>query len=150
LPDPEQGARALIGAWFAVAGDPIARQVVSALGGRAVEVDDEHRPAYHAAACVASNHLVGLLAQAERIAADCGVPLDAYLDLVRATVDNVERLGTAGALTGPVARGDWDTVARHLQAIPAGEVDGYRAGVELAARLIGTEVPVFEEPAGCR
>ena len=45
------------------------------------------------------------------------MPLEAYLDLVRATVDNVAELGPAAALTGPAARGDWATIERHLAAL---------------------------------
>ena len=126
----------LRGAWFAVAGDELARRVVDDLGGRPVEVDDDHRVAYHAAATIASNHLVALLGQAERVAATAGVPLEAYLDLVRQTVDNVARLGPAEALTGPVRRGDWATVERHLAALATEERAGYEALAALAARLV--------------
>ncbi|HEX4979706.1 MAG TPA: DUF2520 domain-containing protein [Acidimicrobiales bacterium] len=135
----------LAGAWFAVSGDPLAAEAVADLGGRAISVADEPRArvAHHAAAVVASNHLVALLDSVERIAADAGVPLDAYLDLVRATIDNVEVLGPERALTGPVARGDWTTVARHLDTVPASEAAAYRALAAGAARLAGrsAEVP---------
>lgn len=137
LPDPELGAQRLrAGAWFAVAGDPLAAEAVEALGGRAVTVADGDRAAYHAAACIASNHLVGLLAQAERVAAAAGVPLDAFLDLAGATVDNVRRLGPAGALTGPVARGDRLTVDRHRAALGRDERTHYDAGVALVRHLL--------------
>lgn len=128
----------LSGAWFAVAGDPLAAEVVADLDGRVVAVDDAHRVAYHAAAVIASNHLVALLGSVERVAAEAGVPLDAFLDLVRGTVDNVELLGPAVALTGPVARGDWATVARHREAIPASELAAYDA---LARLLSVTNAP---------
>ena len=126
----------LSGAWFAVAGDALAGEVVADLDGRLVEVDDAARTAYHAAAVMASNHLVALLGAVERVAAEAGVPLDAFLDLVRGTVDNVAVLGPEGALTGPVARGDWDTVARHLAALPAAERATYEAMTEAATRLV--------------
>jgi predicted short-subunit dehydrogenase-like oxidoreductase (DUF2520 family) len=126
----------LAGAWFAVAGDPLVDRAVGDLGGRRVPVADADRVAYHAAACIASNHLVALLGQVERVAATAGVPLEAYLDLVRGTVDNVERLGPAGALTGPVRRGDWSTVARHVAALPPEEQAGYAAMAALAAKLV--------------
>src|SRR5690606_10158439 len=93
LPDPAVGARRLRGAWFAVAGDPLAGEVVDALGGRSFAVADADRAVYHAAACVAANHLVALLGQVERLAAGVGVPFAAYLDLARATLDNVAELG---------------------------------------------------------
>ena len=138
LPDVAVGARRLLaGGWFAVAGDPLARQVVNDLGGRALEVADEDRAAYHAAAVVASNHLVALLGQAERIASTAGVPFGALMDLVRATVDNVDELGPAAALTGPAARGDADTIRRHLEAIAPEERAAYEAMSQQARRLAG-------------
>ena len=127
------------GAWFAVAGDPGIRAVVDSLDGMAVDVADDDRVAYHAAAVIASNHLVALLGQVERIAAGIGVPLDAYLDLVRGTVDNVERLGPADALTGPVARGDWVTVRRHLDDWLPRNGRPIVALAREAARLVGRD-----------
>lgn len=136
LPDAAQGAANLrAGAWFAVAGDALVEQAVAALGGHPFTVADEDRTRYHAAAVIASNHLVALLGQVQRVAPP-GVPLEAYLDLVRGTVENVARLGPAAALTGPVARGDWATVERHLAALPAAERPGYEAMVDLARRLV--------------
>lgn len=133
----ELGAdRLASGAWFAVAGDPVAFAVVDALGGRTVDVADDDRVRYHAAAVMASNHLVALLGEVERVAASCGVPLDAYLDLVRGTVDNVATLGPRAALTGPVARGDTETVARHLAALPEAEAAVYAALSRAAERLV--------------
>ena len=142
LPADDRAADRLIGATFTVAGDPIARRVVDDLEGRALDVADDDRVAYHAAACIAANHLVALLGQVERVAAQAGVPLDAYLDLVRATIDDVDVLGPAEALTGPVARGDAATVARHLSALDAAERPAYRALAAAAARLVGRDVPV--------
>lgn len=136
LPDATLGAARLRGAWFATAGDAFIGEVVAALGGRAFAVADADRASYHAAAVIASNHLVALLGQVERVATQAGVPLSAYLDLVRATVENVAALGPAGALTGPVARGDWATVAAHLDALPDDERPAYRAMVEQAERLL--------------
>lgn len=137
LPGPTLGARRLAGAWFAVAGDPAASEVVDALGGRAVQVADEDRTTYHAAAAVAANHLVALLGQVERLAGTVGVPLEAYLDLARGALDNVAEVGPAAALTGPVARGDRATVARHLHAIPVDERGAYAMLAEAAQRLVG-------------
>jgi predicted short-subunit dehydrogenase-like oxidoreductase (DUF2520 family) len=135
LPTAEVGARRLRGGWFAVAGDPVATEVVAALGGRAFVVDDADRPAYHAAAVVASNHVVALLGQVERLAAAVGVPFEAYLDLVAATLDNVRDLGPGAALTGPAARGDEDTIRAHMAALPPAEREAYAALADAARRL---------------
>ena len=135
LPTPEVGARRLVGGWFAVAGDPLADEVVRALRGRSFTVDDADRATYHAAAVIASNHLVALMGQVERLAAAVDVPLDAYLDLATATLGNVAELGPGAALTGPAARGDEATIRRHLRALPADERRAYRGMVEAARRL---------------
>jgi predicted short-subunit dehydrogenase-like oxidoreductase (DUF2520 family) len=111
------------------------------LGGRVVEVADADRAAYHAAACIAANHVVALLGQVERVAALAGLDLDAFLPLTRAALDDVAELGPRQALTGPAVRGDWDTLSRHLDALPARERAGYQAGAALATRLAESPVP---------
>lgn len=146
LPTPELGAQRLAsGVTFAVAGDPLVHRMATDLGGRVVEVADGQRPAYHAAACIAANHVVALLGQVERVAARAGLPLEAFLGLTRAALDDVERLGPRRALTGPAARGDWATLARHRDAISPAERPGYNAGVAMAMRLAGT--PADRPPA---
>lgn len=137
LPDPERGAERLVGAWFglAVDGDPLVEEVVDELHGRTVRVAERHWARYHAAAVVASNHLVALLGQVERLAASIDVPLDAFLALAGGALDDVIALGPAAALTGPVRRGDLATVERHLDALPDDERAAYRALAEEAARL---------------
>ena len=79
---------------------------------RPVEVAEADRPAYHAAASIASNFLITLEAAAERVGAAVGLEREQLVPLVRATVENWARLGPERALTGPVARGDELTVAR--------------------------------------
>lgn len=139
LPSAEVGARVLrSGATFAVAGDPLAAAVADRLGGVVVEVDDEHRAAYHAAACIASNHTVALLGQVERVAASVGLPLAAFRGLVEGSVANAFELGPAAALTGPAARGDEATLERHRAALDPSELVAYEALVAEARRLAGT------------
>lgn len=136
LPDPARGAvRLRSGATFAVAGDPAASDLVAALGGIAFAVPDGDRALYHAAACVAANHLVGLLGQVERLAAAAGLPLGAFLPLAHAALEDVAESGPRRALTGPAARGDRATLERHLAAMPPEERAGYRAGVALALQV---------------
>ncbi len=145
LPNGEVGAERLgSGVTFAVAGAPAARAIVETLGGRLVEVADEDRAAYHAAACIAANHVVALLGQVERVAAAVGLDLDSFLPLTRAAVDDVAVLGASSALTGPARRGDWATLSRHLDALPKSERAGYQAGAALATKLAeaSVEAPV--------
>lgn len=136
LPDGHVGAdRLLENGWFAVAGDAIANELVEALGGRSFVVADADRPVYHAAACVAANHVVALLGQVERLARGIGVPAEAYVELCQATVDNVARMGASNALTGPAARGDDLTIARHLEHLPLDERRVYEVMAAEARRL---------------
>jgi predicted short-subunit dehydrogenase-like oxidoreductase (DUF2520 family) len=152
LPSPEVGrVRLRSGITFAVAGDPMAAELGEALGGRCVVVADERRAAYHAAACIASNHLVALLAQAGRVAQSAGLDLDALVPLAAAALGDVAELGPAAALTGPAARGDEATLARHRAALAPDEVEGYDAGVALVRRLVAQEMApeVAPEVASC-
>jgi len=137
LPDPSRGAERLVGAWFGLStdGDPIVEAIVEELHGRIVRVAEDDWARYHAAAVVASNHLVALLGQVERIAGTIDAPLEAYLDLARGALADVADLGPAGALTGPVRRGDLATVQRHLEALPVSERLAYQVLAEEAARL---------------
>jgi predicted short-subunit dehydrogenase-like oxidoreductase (DUF2520 family) len=136
LPSAEVGrVRLRSGITFAVAGDPVATTLGLSLGGRCIEIDDDHRAAYHAAACIAANHLVALLGQVERVAASAGLGVDAFVPLAAAALQDVADLGPAAALTGPAARGDGTTLARHRIAVGPDEVAGYDAGVALARRL---------------
>ena len=115
-------------------------------------VDDAHRAAYHAAASIAANHLVALIGQVERVAASVGLPLDAFAGLMRAATDDALALGPRRALTGPAARGDWDTVERHRAALSAmaghrTELAAYDAMVGLARRLSLEPAPAGVDPS---
>jgi predicted short-subunit dehydrogenase-like oxidoreductase (DUF2520 family) len=88
-----------------------------ALGMRPVRIAEVDRAAYHAAACIASNFLVTLEDFAERLAQTTGLDRAPLAELVQATVANWTVLGAKRALTGPIARGDEDTVARQRAAI---------------------------------
>ena len=110
------------GAGAAIAGTTpralaLARELARALGMLPVEIAEADRPAYHAAASIASNFLITLEAAAERIGAAVGLEREQLVPLVRATVENWSRLGPERALTGPVARGDEATVARQRAAV---------------------------------
>ena len=139
LPDAERGADRLVGSWFAISGDPLVQRAAADLGGRWFEVTDANRSAYHAAAAVASNHLVALMGQVDRIAGGIGVPGEAYLHLAAGALQNVAEVGPAAALTGPAARGDWDTIARHLAALDPSERPAYLAMAAAARRLVSDE-----------
>jgi predicted short-subunit dehydrogenase-like oxidoreductase (DUF2520 family) len=110
---------AFAGAGAAVAGSTpralaFARGLADDLGMRAVEIADEDRAAYHAAASIASNFLITLEAAAERM---LGHDRELLVPLVRATVESWASLGAERALTGPIARGDEATVQRQRDAV---------------------------------
>ena len=125
LPDP-QSAR---GAAFAVDGDPAARamagRLAAAWGAAAIEVPAEARDLYHLAATLAAGGVTTLLATATSIARSAGLPdrvAAGYLELARgalaaASEELAAGRGLAGAITGPAARGDAETVRRHLAAL---------------------------------
>ena len=113
----------LAGATCAVDGDtPHARDVAMTLcrklGMRPVHVPEEHRALYHAAASLASNYLVTIEAAAAQLAAVAGIDRAALLPLVRGTVESWSALGEH-ALTGPLARGDEETVQAQRNAVAA-------------------------------
>jgi predicted short-subunit dehydrogenase-like oxidoreductase (DUF2520 family) len=111
------------GAGAAIAGSTprarrFAHKLATALGLRPVEIADEDRAAYHAAASMASNFLITLEAAAERLLTTAaGTDRELLVPLVRASVDNWETLGPQRALTGPAARGDEATIARQRAAV---------------------------------
>lgn len=117
-------AEAIVGSWAAVDGNSseslaLAELLASACEMNPVRIAAEDRAMYHAAASVASNLLIALEAAAEELGGSAGLPRDALVPLVTATVQNWADLGAADALTGPVARGDHETVARQRAAIAA-------------------------------
>jgi len=130
VPSRERGIVNVPGSFFRIEADPGAlrcvRALVRALGGCELVLprwksDPESAALYHAGAVAASNSLVALLDFAARhlqvLGADRRQALQALLPLVRGTLENVERLGIPGALTGPIARGDVQTVAGHVAAL---------------------------------
>ena len=148
LADPVIGADQLMGVYFAVSGEPAAlsaaRRIISPLGGSAMTVPVAQRPLYHAAAVFASNYLAGLVGAAGRLMAQAGVPedeaLQAILPLARGSLENLGRLAPAQALTGPVSRGDVETVRLHLRSLEPRERALYAS--------MGLEILVLAEEGG--
>ena len=103
------------------------QDLIAALGGRSQWIRSSDKPLYHASAAMASNYLVALLGDASRLWESFGVSRDSglqsLLPLVRGTIDNLQGIGFPDALTGPIARGDVDTVRIHLEALTASQPD---------------------------
>lgn len=148
--DAWSGVERLSGCAYAIAGEPGAltatRRIVAALDGRPLVIPPALRPLYHASAVFASNYVLAATAAVARALAEAGIDekeaIAAALPLMRGTMDNVEQLGLGPALTGPVARGDVDTVRMHLSRLLPRERRLYSAlGLETVrlARTVGLD-----------
>jgi predicted short-subunit dehydrogenase-like oxidoreductase (DUF2520 family) len=121
-----RGSRpAFAGVPFALEGDrkatQAARAIVKNLGADAYSIRAEDKAAYHAWGTFASPLLTALFASSEQVASRAGVkPRTArqrMLPMLRQTLANYEEFGAAGAFSGPIIRGDLDTVKRHLRVL---------------------------------
>jgi predicted short-subunit dehydrogenase-like oxidoreductase (DUF2520 family) len=138
-----RGPGQLDGVWGAVSAETDeAREVgwwlAETLGLRPFPLDDASRAAYHAGAAMASNYLVTLRAAAQSLLEAAGAPPEALDPLIRGVMD------TGFELTGPIARGDWETVERHLDVIRAERPELeelYLVLAEATARIAGRELP---------
>ncbi len=138
-----RGPEQLDGAWAAVTAESAdAREIgfwlAETLGLRPFPLDDGARPLYHAGAAIASNYLVTLHAVASELFRAAGAPPEALVPLMRRTIEN------GFELTGPIERGDWETVEAHRRAIRAArpELEPLydvlaRATAQLRARVEG-------------
>ncbi|HEX4525820.1 MAG TPA: DUF2520 domain-containing protein [Gaiellaceae bacterium] len=125
-----RGPEQLDGAWGAITGedgDSRARALwlAETLGLRPFTLADGDRALYHAGAAIASNFLVTLYRVASSLLEEAGAPPEALVPLMERTIEN------GFELTGPVARGDWETVERHRSALHGSGFEGaYDALVE--------------------
>ena len=111
-----RGAEQLDGAWAAITAESDeardhGRRLAHTLGLHPFDLDDDARPLYHAGAAIASNYLVTLHRAAARLFEAAGAPPEALVPLMTRTIEN------GFELTGPIARGDWETVGSHVRAI---------------------------------
>ncbi len=121
----EQAEALVPGSYFAVEGDqaaiPVARRLVNDLHGVWLEISPTLKPLYHAAAVAASNYLVTLLDMSLQFNRMAGIPapsaFKALSPLIHGTLRNIDKQGIPQALTGPIARGDVETVAGHVASI---------------------------------
>lgn len=114
---------------------PLATRLVADLGGSVEWIGEEARPLYHAALAHGANHLVTLVNESMDRLRDAGVvhPERVLAPLLRASLENTFSHGDA-ALTGPVARGDAGTIAKHVATLQAIAPDSVPAYLALARR----------------
>ena len=113
------------GSYFGVTADKkslsMAKSIVHNLKGIPIIISPDQKTLYHAAACFASNYLVSLLNVVESVYKSIGIKeknaKKAYLPLVYGSLKNIEKEGSISSLTGPIARGDFGTVKKHLTEI---------------------------------
>lgn len=121
--DPRVAVEQMKEVAFGIEGDEPAKshakRLVRAMGARAVFLDAQNLPLYHAGAVLASNYVVALADMAQRLLVTAGVPqeqaLPALIPLLMSVVQNLQQVGLPGALTGPVERGDVSSVEQHLR-----------------------------------
>lgn len=144
--DPAAAVESFAGTWCTLEGDAAAIAVVrplfERLGARTAVIDAAGKTAYHAAAVLVCNDLVALIEAGWRSAESAGLDRATaqamFEPLVRETLDNVFRLGTVRALTGPVARGDAAVVARQIEELQRSDpevAETYRALNRIALEL---------------
>ena len=137
----ERGPEQLDGVWGAVSAESDEARAVGwwlaeTLGLRPFDLADDKRAAYHAGAAIASNYLVALRAAARSLFEAADVPPEALDPLIRGVMD------TGFQLTGPIARGDWETVERHLAVIRAERPELeqlYLVHAQATARIAGRD-----------
>ncbi len=120
---------------FTLEGHPYAvaqwKDMLSALGNKALVVSGEVKPKYHAAASILSNHVIAVLEAGYQLLEECGFSEEearTYTSvLVRDNVEHVIRDGCVKAMTGPIERGDEETVAKHLSVLNPEQREIYQA-----------------------
>lgn len=146
--DPEISAALLKRGWIGIDGENaaknVSRRLAGHIGARVLEIPPGKKPAYHAAAVISSNFPVVLASVAGHLLHDIGIPdasaYQAVESLMRGALTNMKQMLPDDALTGPIMRGDMDTVGKHLRALQGNEAatEVYRAlslaAVEIAAR----------------
>ena len=120
LPDPERGARALAGSYVGIEGDPLALDTLThlaeSLDMHPFRLRDESRRAYHAGAAAASNFVITALAIAADLFDSAEIDPTVARPLVESAIVNAYESRPGASLTGPIARGDIETVIGHLRA----------------------------------
>jgi predicted short-subunit dehydrogenase-like oxidoreductase (DUF2520 family) len=146
--DPEISAELLRKGWIGVDGDIAARnasrRLAGHLGARVLEIPPGRKPAYHAAAVISSNFPVVLASVAGHLLHDIGIPdasaYQAVESLMSGALTNMKQALPDDALTGPIMRGDAETVGKHVRALQGHPeaLEVYRslstAAVEIARR----------------
>ena len=145
--DPEISAELLRKGWIGIDGENAAknasRRLAGHLGARTLEIPPGKKPAYHAAAVIASNFPVVLASVAGHLLHELGIPdpsaYQAVESLMSGALSNMKRTVPDDALTGPIVRGDAETVSKHLRSLK-----GHRTALEVYRALSAAAVEIAE------
>ncbi len=135
---------------FGIDGTPpalqVARKIIHQMGGVAVRLSGANKAAYHAAGSFASVYVLALMETATRLLMTQGFKrrqaVRALLPLTRQTLDNFESVGPLAAWTGPLSRGDFSTIEKHVEALAEFEpeyLDAYKTLARLAANVLAAQ-----------
>ncbi|BEP28491.1 Rossmann-like and DUF2520 domain-containing protein [Helicovermis profundi] len=101
--------------------DTIVINLINKLGNKYFKIDKNQKVKYHMAACIASNYLDTILDLALEMFSSIGIEneegFNALKPLIYGTLNNIENFGTKEAITGPISRGDYNTIKSHLSEI---------------------------------
>ncbi len=122
---PQEGIKNIIGSLFAVDGNEkayeVAKEIIDALDGEAFFIESEKKPLYHLSAVIACNYFITLMNTSvklmKKINIDEKIATEGLIKLIKGTLNNIEKLGTEKALTGPIVRGDITTIKDHLESL---------------------------------
>ncbi len=121
----------LSGTMFTIEGSEekilVLEQLLKKLENKYFKIDTQNKELYHVGACVVSNYLVTLIDLGLSFFKEIGINesdgMDALSPLIDGTLENIKRLGTKNALTGPIARGDVETIESHMRSIKTNTPD---------------------------
>ncbi|MCX8109959.1 MAG: DUF2520 domain-containing protein [Syntrophorhabdaceae bacterium] len=151
FPDIDSAIAVLPETYIFIQGDErcldVLRFIAEKIGKRAVEIKAEHMVLYHLSAVLVCNLFCALMYAGEGLMREIGISIEPYLPIIRATLKNIEQKGPLRSLTGPIVRGDIDTVISHLKAIEDKDMlkDVYKALSQVALEMTRSRGDVEEE-----
>jgi len=151
FPDIESAIAVLPDTYIFIQGDErcleILKYIAERIGKRVVEIKGEHMVLYHLSAVLVCNLFCALMYAGEDLMREIGIGLEPYIPIIRATLKNIEQKGPLKSLTGPIVRGDMDTIISHLEAIEdKGMIkDVYKTLSRVAVEMVRLRRDINEE-----
>ena len=151
MPSFEKGAENIKKAYFCIEGDTnavqMAQEIIASVNNQFFTIDSHLKGLYHAAAVFASNYINATCFEAFSIFNQLGIEQDTIEEiikpLIRGTVNNIEELGITVSLTGPISRGDINTIKNHLNSFSKYRKEALPIYKELAKKTV--EIAILKE-----